>query len=80
MTIIDVRPSKNFGGSWVAIEAPGVQPAFSGPNGKERAIRYASNRFGGRGGEVHVYEDDGLTIERTITIDGRGQYPHERRD
>ena len=32
-------------------------------------------RFGGRAGEVHLYGDDASTIERSIVIDGRGQYP-----
>jgi len=33
-----------------------------GPNGKQAAIRYASNRFGGSAGEVHVYDESGLPI------------------
>jgi hypothetical protein len=28
-----------------------------------------------RTGEVHVYGDDSTTIEGSIIIDGRGQYP-----
>ena len=28
-----------------------------------------------RAGEVHVYSDDASTIERSIIIDGRSQYP-----
>jgi len=45
------------------------------PNGKRDAIDYARGRFGGSRGEIHVYCDDGSTIERSIVIDGRGQYP-----
>jgi hypothetical protein len=31
--------------------------------------------FGGSRGEIHVYCDDPATIERSVVIDGRGQYP-----
>ena len=75
MTIIEVRPSRKFKGARVAFEAPGVEPAFPAPNGKQNAIDYARDRFGGNRGEIHVYGDDGSTIERRIPIDGRGQYP-----
>ena len=78
--IIEVRPSKKFKGAWVSFEAPGVEPAFSTNSPKADAISYASNRFGGRAGEVRVYCDDGITIERNIAIDGRGQYPQVGND
>ena len=71
MTVIEVRPCKKFNGAWVAFEAPGVEPAFPGPDGKQDAIDYARDRFGGSNGEIHVYCDDGSTIERRILIDGR---------
>jgi hypothetical protein len=45
---------------------------------KEDAIDYASQRFGGSSGEVHVYDATGATIERKIVIDGRGQYQKGR--
>ena len=45
------------------------------PDAKQKAIDYARNRFGGRTGEVRVIDDDASTIERSIIIDGRGQYP-----
>jgi hypothetical protein len=45
---------------------------------KEDAIHYASQRFGGSRGEVHVYDATGKTIERKIIIDGRGQYQKAR--
>jgi len=75
MRIIEVRPSKKFKGAWVSFEAPGVEPAFATSRPKEDATSYATNRFGGSAGEVHVYCDDGVTVERKIVIDGRGQYP-----
>lgn len=75
MKIIEVRPSKKFKGAWVSFEAPGVEPAFAAPDAKRKAIAYASQRFGGSAGEVHVYGDDLATLERSIVIDGRGQYP-----
>ena len=75
MTIIEVRPLRKFKGAWVAFKAPGVEPAFPDPNGKQNAIDYARGRFGGSRGEIHVYCDDGSTVERSTVIDGRGQYP-----
>jgi len=44
-------------------------------NAKRKAIGYACGRFGGRKGEVHVFDADDSAIERRIVIDGRGQYP-----
>jgi hypothetical protein len=38
MKIIEIKPTKKFGGSWCAEEAPGVEPAFPGPTGKHYAI------------------------------------------
>jgi hypothetical protein len=75
MKVIEVRPCKKFKGAWVAFEAPGVEPAFAAPDAKQKAIDYACGRFGGNAGEVHVYSDDASTLERSIVIDGRGQYP-----
>ena len=74
MKIIEVRPSKRFKGAWTSFEAPGVEPAFSEPDAKRKAMDYASQRFGGSSGEVHVYDDAGEAIERKIVIDGRGKY------
>jgi len=59
----------------VAFEAPGVEPAFATPEAKRKAIDYACGRFGGGSGEVRIYGDDSATVERSIVIDGRGQYP-----
>ena len=75
MKVIEVKRSKKFKGAWVAFEAPGVQPAFAMPDAKRKAIDNACERFGGGAGEVRIYGDDGSTIERSIIIDGRGQYP-----
>ena len=72
--IIEVRPSKKFGG-WIAFEAPGVEPAFEGPFGKQDAISFAASRFNGSAGEVRVYDEFGLTLLDTITIEARGHYP-----
>ena len=69
--MIEVRPCKKFKGAWAAFEAPGVEPAFAAPDAKQKAIDYACGRFGGRAGEVHVYDDDASTIERRIVIDGK---------
>ena len=64
MKIIKIIPSKKFGGSWRAEEAPGVSPSFPGPNGKQNAINYAQgNRFGGSSGEIHIWDETGETIE-----------------
>ena len=71
MRIIEIRPSKKFRNHWEAFEGEGVQPNF--PT-KQHAIDYASNRFGGSCGEIHVYDESGLTIAEKISIDGRGQY------
>lgn len=71
MTIIELLPSKSFKGGWEACEAPGVAPAFIEPDAKERALNYARNRFGGRAGEIHVYDAAGMSIEEKIVIDGR---------
>ncbi len=79
MKVIEVRPSKKFKGAWVSFEAPGVEPAFAAPEAKRKAVDYACQRFGGDAGEVHVYGDDDATIERSIVIDGRGQYQQVER-
>jgi hypothetical protein len=73
MTTIEVRPSKKFGGAWAAVEAPGVEPAFVGPQARELALSYARGRFGGRAGQIHLYEPTGDAIEETIQIEGRGR-------
>jgi hypothetical protein len=78
MRIIEVRPSKKFDHSWIAFEAPGVEPAFSGPYGKQEAISFASNCFSGSAGEVRVYDEFGLRLLEKITIEARSQDPQAR--
>jgi hypothetical protein len=72
MRIIEIRPSKKFRNHWEAFESEGVQPAF--PT-KQHAIDYASNRFGGSRGEIHVYDDAGENMVEKIAIDDRIKYP-----
>jgi hypothetical protein len=71
MITIAVRPTKRFGGAWEAYEAPGVQPAFTGPQTREYALSYARGRFGARAGEIHLYDSIGAAIEETIMMDDR---------
>ncbi len=75
MKIIEVRPSRKFGGSWVAFESPGVEPTYAGSNGRELAIEYARQRFGGSSGEVRVFDQAGAIAE-TFPVNGRNLYPH----
>ena len=70
MKVIEVRPCEKFKGAWVAFEAPGVEPAFPDPDGKQDAIDYARGRFGGSRGEIHVYNDTGQSVTEIIQIDG----------
>jgi hypothetical protein len=71
MRIIEVRPTKKFGGGWVSFEAPGVESAFED---KTRALSYAMARFGGSAGEIHIYDDAGENIILKIPVDDRTQY------
>ena len=62
-------------GCWNSFESPGVEPTFANPNSKQKAIDYACGRFGGfPQGEVHIYADDGKTVERIIPIEGGSGY------
>jgi len=72
MKVIEIRLSKKFKGVWVAFEVSGVEPAFIAFDAKRKVVDYACQRFGGGAGEVQVYSDDAVTIERSIAIDGRG--------
>jgi len=69
MKIIEVRPCKRFRRHWSAVEAPGVEPSY--PE-LEHAISYATSRFGGGFGEIHVYDDAGENVVATIPIDDGG--------
>ncbi len=64
-------PSQKFKGAWKACEAPASNPTSTGPETKEKALSYARERFGGRVGEVHLYDATGTVIEQTIPIAGR---------
>ena len=71
MKIIEIKPTKKFGGSWFAYEAPGVSPCYPGPSGKQQAIDYARNcRFGGSSGEIRVYDDAGEKVVEIIPVQG----------
>jgi hypothetical protein len=72
MKIIEIKPTKKFGGSWCADEAPGVSACYPGPNGKQSAIDYARNcRFGGTaGGEIPVYDETGENVVEGIPVQG----------
>jgi hypothetical protein len=39
-----------------------------------KMIDYACQRFGGGASQVRVHSDAATTLERSIVIDGRGQY------
>jgi hypothetical protein len=69
MRPVEIRPTKKFGGGWVAYEGPGVEPVFPGPNGRRDAINYAKGRFGGGSGEIRVYDEGGETVVETIQIE-----------
>ena len=71
MKIIEIKPTKKFGGSGCADEAPGVSPCYPEPNGKKSAIDYARNcRFGGTSGEIRVYDEAGENVIEVITAQG----------
>lgn len=67
LRIIKILHARRFKGCWMAYECDGVEPAY---RKREEAIEYACHRFGGGRGEVHVYAEDGRTIERVIEVDG----------
>ena len=73
MKTIKVLPSKRFNG-WKAFEAPGVEPTFPGPSGKQNAIDYARGRFGGSRGEIHVYDYVGKEVIEKIAMDSGSGY------
>ena len=74
MTIIQIRPSRKFNDAWEAFEAPGIEPVFAAPGAKQHALDYALTRFGGRTGEIHVYDSAGIAIVEKTVIDDRGPY------
>ncbi len=71
MKIIEIRPTKKFGGAWCAVEAQGVSPCYPGPTGKQFTIDYARDcRFGGTSGEIRIYDETGKNVVETIAVQG----------
>jgi hypothetical protein len=71
MKIIEIKPTKKFGGAWRTSEAPGVSPCYPGRTGKHSAIDYARNcRFGGTSGEIRVYDETGENVIEVIPVQG----------
>jgi len=66
MKIISVRPSKRFRYHWEADDGEGTQPTFAG---KRDALDYARSRFGGITGEIHIYSQDGSSVEEKIIVE-----------
>jgi hypothetical protein len=67
MKIIEV---KSVRGGWKAFEAAGVEPVFSGANGRKHAIDYAKTRRGFGHREIRVLGAAGENLE-TIHFDDR---------
>src|SRR5690349_8317664 len=61
MKIIEIKPTKKFGGAWCAFEAPGVSPCYRGRTANSRAstMRGIAGLAGPQGGEIRVYDDAG---------------------
>jgi hypothetical protein len=71
MKIIEIKPTKKFGGLWCVDEAPGVSPCYPGPTGKQFALDYARNcRFGGTSGKIRVYDEAGENVVEVIPVQG----------
>ncbi len=49
--IIELRPDRL---GWKVFECAGVEPIFCGLNGKELALKYATERLRSRKGEIRV--------------------------
>jgi hypothetical protein len=60
---IEVLPHR---GGWKVFEGPGVEPSYVGPNAKEHAVSYATERLKFSGGEVRILDAAG-TVERVIS-------------
>jgi hypothetical protein len=54
-TIIEIRP---YRGGWQCLEAPGVEPYWTGESAKEDAIGYAKARAKFGHGEIRVLNPD----------------------
>ena len=55
-TVIEIRP---FRGGWQRFEASGVQPYWTGKDGKQSAIDYAKARVKFGRGKIRVLKKDG---------------------
>ncbi len=55
-----------YRGGWQVFEGPGVEPFYVGPNAKEKAISYATERLKFSGGEARVL-DGAEAVERVVT-------------
>ena len=64
-----VRPHR---GGWQCVEAPGVEPYWTGEDGRRSAISYALSRAAHRFGEIRVLDAAG-EIEETIPFDERAR-------
>ena len=78
--IIEVRPCEKFKGAWVAFEAPESNRRLQRPTQSARqSTMRADASEASRGRSACVWRRR-LTIERSIVIDGRGQYPRDDGD
>ena len=72
MKVIEIKPTKKFGGAWCAEEAPGVAPCFPEATGKQYALDYPRNcRLGGASGEIRLFDEGGQSVTETITVQGQ---------
>ena len=46
-----------------------LRARFTGPRAKELALGYARGRFGGRSGEIRVYDNAGSAVAKTFPIE-----------
>ena len=73
--IIQVRPSRNARwqkqGGWQVFEAEGVCPVYCGPNAREQALSYATQRAGYGRAEIQVLDDEWNVAEIIGNEDSR---------
>jgi hypothetical protein len=68
-SVFEIRPHR---GGWQCYEGPGVEPYFTGADGRAAAISYAKGRTAHRYGEIRVFNAAG-DIEETIAFDERAR-------
>ena len=66
LTIIEIRPYRD---GWQCLEAPGVQPYWTGRDAKQSAIDYAKARAKFGRAEIRMLEKGG-NVERVISLQG----------